>query len=56
MKELTDRIPNNYQREFSTAQQALDYYNEQKALGKVQVLWLSKAEASKYGPMSIALD
>ena len=55
MKELTDRVPNNYQREFSTVQQAHDYYKEHKALDKVRVLWLSKAEATKYGPLSIAL-
>lgn len=55
MKELTDLIPDGYQRGFSTEDQAFEFYYSHKADGKVQVIWLSKAEESQYGPKSTAL-
>jgi hypothetical protein len=55
VKELTVRIPNNCQYGFATEDEAFDYYNLQKEQGKVQVTWLSRAEESRYGPMSVAL-
>lgn len=50
-----DLIPNNKQFAFSTEEQARDFYDLQKDEGKVQVVWLSKAEEKQYGPMLVAL-
>lgn len=55
MKELTDLIPNSYQRGFSTEDQAFEFSYSQKDDGNVRVIWLSRAEESQYGPRSTAL-
>ena len=50
-----DLVPCNKQCSFSTEEQARDFYYLQKDEGKVQVVWLSKAEEKQYGPLSVAL-